>query len=136
MQSAAPNISRIALSEELALFKGPGDIASIMKQAQEMGTRMQSLNAQLKTQRAVGIAGAGMVEVEVNGVGEVLRISIEPQLIESGDREMIEDLVPAAVNQALAKAKQMHVDAMQELTGGLNVPGLSSALEEMTGPSE
>ena len=77
-----------------------------------------------------------MVEVEVNGVGEVLRISIEPQLIESGDREMIEDLVPAAVNQALAKAKQMHVDAMQELTGGLNVPGLSSALEEMTGSSE
>jgi len=118
------------------LFKGLGDIASIMKQAQEMGTRMQSLNAQLKTQRAVGIAGAGMVEVEVNGVGEVLRISIEPQLIESGDREMIEDLVPAAVNQALAKAKQMHVDAMQELTGGLNVPGLSSALEEMTGSSE
>ena len=75
MQSAAPNISSIALSEELALFKGLGDIASIMKQAQEMGTRMQSLNAQLKTQRAVGIAGAGMVEVEVNGVGEVLRIS-------------------------------------------------------------
>ena len=69
------------------------------------------------------------------GHGEILRVKIEPGLVERGDREMIEDLLPAAVNQATAKAKQLHVDAM---TDGMDMPGLNEALEQMAGggPSE
>ncbi len=115
------------------MFKGIGDLASAMKQAQQMGTMMQDLSQRLKTQRVVGNAGGGMVEVEVNGVGELLRVSIEPTLVETGDREMIEDLIPAAVNQALAKAKQLHSDAMKDMAGGLNIPGLTEALGDLTG---
>ena len=80
----------------------------------------------------MGKTGGGMVEVEVNGLGEVLRLTIDPQLVERGEREMIEDLVPAAVNQALAKAKQLHVEAMQSMTRDLDVPGLNEAIAQLT----
>jgi len=115
------------------LFKGLGDLASVMKQAQQMGSMMQGVTQRLKSQRAIGTAGGGMVEAEVNGVGELLRVTIEPSLVERSDREMIEDLIPAAVNQALDKAKQLHADAMKDVAGGLNIPGLSEALGNLTG---
>ncbi len=74
-----------------------------------------------------------MVDVETNGLGEVLRVKIDPQLVANGDREMIEDLLPAAINQASMKAKQLHAEAMQSMTEGLNVPGLNDALSQITG---
>jgi hypothetical protein len=115
------------------MFKGFGDIASIMKQAQQMGTKMQALNDELRTKRTAGNAGGGLIEVEVNGLAEVLAVRIDPSLIEKGDREMIEDLLPAAFNAAQQKAKQLHAEAMQQLTGGLNLPGLEDALGQFTG---
>jgi nucleoid-associated protein EbfC len=115
------------------MFKGLGDLTGMLKQAKEMGARLQSLNEELKQRRAIGTAGAGMVEVEVNGLGQVLRVTIDPALIERRDKEMIEDLVPAAVNQAVAKSKEMHAEAMRSLTGGMNLPGLDDALSKMTG---
>ena len=117
------------------MFQGLGNFASILRQAQQMGSRRRELNERLKSQRATGSAGAGMVTAEVNGLGELLKVSIEPQLVETGDREMIEDLIPAAVNQAVAKSKQLHADAMKSMTSELNVPGLSEALSQMTGES-
>ena len=114
------------------LLKGMGDIASLMKQAQQMGSMMQSVTERLKNERVVGSAGGGMVEAEVNGIGEVLRVTVEATLVERGDREMIEDLIPAAVNLALTKAKQRHADAMKEIAGGLDVPGLGEALGRIT----
>jgi len=80
----------------------------------------------------MGSAGGGMVEVESNGHGEVLRIKIDPAL---EDREMIESLLPAAVNDASAKAKELHVELMQSVTGDLNLPGLDDALSQLTGDS-
>ena len=75
-----------------------------------------------------------MVSVEVNGLGEVLRVTVEPQLVEGGDREMIEDLLPAAINQALEKAKKLHAEAMgSTITGGMDMPGLSEAISQLTG---
>ena len=68
-----------------------------------------------------------MVEIEVNGLGEVLRARVDPTLFASGDREMLEELLPAAINQAQAKAKQLHREAMQSMTEGLNLPGLNEA---------
>jgi DNA-binding YbaB/EbfC family protein len=115
------------------MFKGLANVASLMRSAQQMTGKMQAANEQLKSQRAQAAAGGGMVEVEVNGLGEVLRLTIDPQLVERGEREMIEDLVPAAVNQALAKAKQLHVEAMQSMTRDLDVPGLNEAIAQLTG---
>ena len=118
------------------MFKGLGNlgnIANMMQQAQQMGGKMQEINDQLRTERVQGSAGGGMIEVEVNGLGEVLRVTIEPSLVEKGETGMIEDLVPAAINQAQAKAKQLHADGMKSLTEGINLPGLSDAISKFTG---
>ena len=118
------------------MFKGLGNISSLLKQAQEMGSRMQGINDELRTQRAEASVGGGMVKVEVNGVGEVLRLEIDPTLIERGEREMLEDLIPAAVNQALVKAKQLHADAMQSITSDIDLPGLNETLAKFTGGNQ
>lgn len=118
------------------MFKGLSNLGSLLKQAQQIGGRMQELNEQLKRQTAVGSAGGGMVEVEVNGLAEVLRCRIEEKLIAQGDRELIEDLLVTAVNQAMAKTKQMHAEAMQSLTGGMSLPGLDEAMQKFLGSVE
>jgi len=115
------------------MFKGLSNIASLMRQAQQMGGKIQALNEKLKNERATASTGAGMVEVEVNGLGEVLRVKIDPSLVERGDREMIEDLLPGAVNQAVVKARELHADAMKSMTEDLNVPGLDEAISQITG---
>ncbi len=102
-----------------------------MKQAQEMSTRMQALQEELKTRRATGSSGGGLVEVDVNGLAEALAVRIDPTLFEKQDREMIEDLLPAAFNAAQQKAKQMHAEAMQSITGGINLPGLQEAMAQI-----
>jgi len=104
-----------------------------MKQAQEMGGRMQALQEELKTKKATGAAGGGLVEVDVNGAGEALAVRIDPSLIEKGERELIEDLLPAAINAAQAKAKQMHAEALQGLAGGLPIEGFADMLSQLPG---
>jgi nucleoid-associated protein EbfC len=116
------------------VFKGLGNLANLgalMKQAQEMGSRMQTIQEELKTKKATGAAGGGLVEVDVNGLGEALTVRIEPSLVEKGEREMIEDLLPAAFNAAQAKAKQMHTEALQGLTGGLPIDGIADMLSQL-----
>ena len=115
------------------MFKGLAGLGSLLKQAHEISGRMKGLNEQLRARRATGSAGGGMVEVEVNGLLEVLRCHIDQQLFEQGDREMIEDLVATALNQAINNGKQLHMEAMKSLTGGLDVPGLDAALENLLG---
>lgn len=110
------------------MFKGLSNLASLIKQAQQVGSRIQAVNEELKGKRATGTAGGGMVEVEVDGLGQVLRVTIDPTLIERKDRELIEDLVPAAVNAAVTKSKELHADALKGLTGGMDLPGLKEAL--------
>ena len=117
------------------MFKGLGNLANLagmLKQAQQMGSRMQELNESLRGRRAEGTAGAGMVVVEVNGLGEVLSCRINPSV--AADRELIEDLIPAAVNAALARAKPLHAEAMKDLAAGMDLPGLDEMLAKMTGP--
>ncbi len=113
------------------MLKGLSQLANlpgILKQAQEMGGRLQQLNAELKTKRVTGAAGGGLVEVDANGLGEALAVRIDPSLIEKQDRELLEDLLPTAINAAQQKAKELHAESMQSLAGGLNLPGLSEAL--------
>lgn len=113
------------------MLKGLGGLANlgnIVKQAQEMNSKMQALGEQLKTKRATGAAGGGLVEVDVNGAGEVIAVRLDEGLVARGDREMLEDLLPAACNAAREKAQQLHQEAMQEMTGDLNLPGLGDML--------
>src|SRR5688572_837016 len=106
----------------MSIFKNLGNLAGIMKQAQEMSARMQSANQELKTRRVYGTAGGNMVSVEANGQGQILRLSIDPEFFSKMDRELLEDLVPAAVNQAVAKAKELQSELMQGLTQGVEIP--------------
>lgn len=115
------------------MLKGLANIGTLMKQAQQMGGRVEEMNAQLKQQRATGSSGGGMVEVEVNGVGEVLRLTIDPKLIENNERDMIEDLVPAAVNQAIQKSHELRAEAMKSLTQGIELPGIEDAIAKFSG---
>lgn len=115
------------------MFKGLGNLASLMRQASQLNGKMQALSEQLKAQRVVGTAGGGMVEAEVNGLGELLRVKIDPLLVERGEREMIEDLVPAAVNQAVAKARELHMAAMRSMTEGLDLPGMEGLMDSLRG---
>ena len=114
------------------MLKGLGNLGSMLRSAQEMGGKLQAINVQLKAQSVTGSSGGGMVQVEANGLGEVLRIKIDPQLVERGEREMIEDLLPAATNQAIQKARQLHTEAMQGMASGLNIPGLNEAMSQFT----
>lgn len=118
------------------MLKGLSQLANlpgILKQAQEMGAKVQQLQAELRAKRVTGAAGGGMVEVDCNGLGEVLAVRLDPALVAKGDREMLEDLLPAAVNAAQAKAREAHAEGMQQLTGGMNLPGLSEALGAIDG---
>jgi DNA-binding YbaB/EbfC family protein len=118
------------------VFKGLGNLANIgalVKQAQEMGGKMQAIQEELKSKKATGAAGGGLVEVDVNGLSEVLAVRIDPSLVEKGEREMIEDLLPAAFNAAQAKAKQMHAEALQGLAGGLPMGGFADILSQLPG---
>lgn len=110
------------------VFKGLSNIGSLLQQAREIGNKMQGLTEELRNRRVTGAAGGGMVEIEVNGLMEVLRCRIDQQLVAQGDRELLEDLVASAVNQAIGKGKQLHADAMKSMTGGMDIPVLERAL--------
>ena len=110
------------------MFKGLSNFASLMRSAQEMQTRMTELQESLRQLRIEGIAGGGMVKVEVNGQQQVLSCRIEPELF--SDREVLEDLVVAATNQALEKAKAAAAQEMSKLAGDVDIPGLGSMLEK------
>jgi DNA-binding YbaB/EbfC family protein len=115
------------------MFQGLGSLTSLWKQAGQLGGQLEKLGEELRKRHTTGISGGGMVEVEINGALEVLRCKLDPQLMAQGDRELIEDLVVAAVNQAIGKAKQLHADSLKDLTGGLQLPGIREALEKISG---
>jgi nucleoid-associated protein EbfC len=116
------------------VFKGLANLGSLLKQAQQIGGQMGQITEEMRKMRATGSAGGGMVEIEVNGLMEVLRCHIDPQLFAQNDRELLEDLVVAAINQATSKGKQMHADKVRELTGGLPLPGVfQEALAKFSG---
>lgn len=110
-----------------------GNLGSLIKQAKQLEGRLAGIGDELRSKRATGQAGGGMVELEVNGMEEVLSCKIDPSLLSTGDRELLEDLICAAANQAIGKAKQLHADAMRNLAGGISLPGLDDALSKMAG---
>ena len=107
------------------------DLEQLMKQAQDMGGKMQELQEKLRHRTAQATVGGGMVEVTVNGQLEVLEVKIDPQAIDPRDVEMLQDLVVAAVNQAMARAREMAQKEMQAASGPL--AGLFDKLGESSG---
>lgn len=105
------------------MFKGLGNIAQLIKQAQNIGPKMEEMSQELQQKRVTGSAGGGMITVHANGLGQILSVEIDPLLEEKADFEMVRDLLPAAINQAVAKSKELHVEAMKSLSGGLPLPG-------------
>jgi DNA-binding YbaB/EbfC family protein len=100
-------------------------MGNLMKQAQQMQQKMMKLQEEIAQKTLDASVGGGMVTVTVNGKSEVLRIKIEPQVVDPNDVEMLEDLIVAGVNEALRKAQEMMAEEMSKLTGGLKIPGLS-----------
>ena len=113
------------------MFKGLGQLASLMKNAHELQGRMKDMQDNLRRLKAEGTAGGGMVTVEVNGQQQVLSCRIEQSLFDDGDREMVEDLVVSAVNQALEKIKQATADEMGKLAGGIDMSSLNDTLSQL-----
>ena len=108
----------------MADFKMP-DLGGLMEAAQRMQREMQRVQDQLEHVKVEASSGGGMVTAVVNGKLEVLALRIDASVVDPKDIAMLQDLVAAAVNQALAKAKQVAQDELAKVTGGLNVPGLT-----------
>ncbi|WP_291297745.1 YbaB/EbfC family nucleoid-associated protein [Elioraea sp.] len=98
------------------------NLANMMKQAQEMQGRMQEMQERLAQAEVQGASGAGMVQVTMNGKGEVKRLKIDKVLADPAEIEVLEDLVVAALADAKAKAEAMTAEEMGKVTGGLNLP--------------
>jgi nucleoid-associated protein EbfC len=102
-------------------MKGMGDM---MKQAQKLQAKMVKLQEELAEKTVETSAGGGMVKVIANGKQQIVSIKIEKEVVDPEDVEMLQDLVLAAVNDALAKSQEMVSGEMSKLTGGLKIPGL------------
>ena len=113
------------------MFKELANLGSLLKNARELGGRVQAISDELRGRRATGSAGGGLVEIEVNGLVEVLRCGIDPKLLARSDPEFLEDLVKTAMNQAVAKAKEFHAEAVRSATAGMNLPGVQEAIGKM-----
>jgi DNA-binding YbaB/EbfC family protein len=98
------------------------DLAQLFAKAQEAQAKLAEIQRQLAARRVEGTAGGGMVSAEVSGALRVLRISIEPALLASGDREMLQDLTAAAVNAALTNAQRLMQEEMQKASSALGLP--------------
>ncbi len=100
------------------------NIGKLMKQAQEMQAKMAKVQEELASKEVEGSSGGGMVAVKMNGQQEVLSVKIEPEVFDDGDREMLEDLVVAAINEARRLSLELAKEEMSKITGGLPMPGL------------
>ena len=101
-----------------------GDMGNLLKQAQEMQRQLDRARDELRSAVVTGSAGGGAVRVEVNGEGQVNRISIRPETLSGGDASRVEDLVLAAVRDGIAKAATLREERLARVTGGLNLPGI------------
>jgi hypothetical protein len=96
----------------------------ILRQAQMMQKKMAQMQEELKTRTVEASSGGGMVSVTASGAKEILSLSIDPAVVDPEDVDMLQDLILAAVNEALKKATEMVEGEMGQLTGGMKIPGL------------
>jgi len=102
----------------------PGNMNNMMKQAQKMQQDMLKAQQELEEKTVEASVGGGAITVTVSGKKELLKIKIDPDVVQGDDIEMLEDLILAAVNEGMRKADEMAASQMNKITGGLNIPGL------------
>lgn len=106
------------------MAQGIGGMGNLLKQAQEMQSRMAKIQEELAQKTVDGSSGGGMVQVTVNGQLSLCAVKIDPSVINAQEKEMLEDLVLAAVNDGMRKARDMVSAEMSKITGGFKIPGL------------
>lgn len=106
------------------MAQGIGGMGNLLKQAQEMQARLVKIQEELAQKTVEGSSGGGMIQVTVNGQMNFSRMTIDPAVINAEEKEMLEDLIIAAVNDGLRKARDMVSAEMSRITGGLKIPGL------------
>ena len=99
-------------------------LGDIMRQAQALQERMAKLQEEAAKKTVEASSGGGMVTVKVSGRQQLLSITIDPEIIKSGDVEMLQDLIMAAINEGFRKSQELIAEEMKGMTGGLNIPGL------------
>ena len=102
-----------------------GGLGNMMKQVQQMQAKMEEMQAALEELEIEASSGGGMVKAVVSGKGNLKSITIDPEVVDKDDVEMLQDLIIAAINQAKDKATEAQQEQMAGLTGGLNIPGLN-----------
>jgi len=100
------------------------NMKEMMRQAQRLQTKMGQLQSELATKEIEASVGGGMVKAVANGKPEIVSITIEKEVVDPEDIEMLQDLIVAAVNEALGRSKEMVEGEMAKLTGGLKLPGM------------
>ncbi|MHB0936501.1 MAG: YbaB/EbfC family nucleoid-associated protein [Armatimonadota bacterium] len=104
---------------------GGGNLGKmLMKQMEEMQRKMERIQAELGEERIEATSGGGMVTATASGLGELVDLQVKPEVVDPDDVEMLQDLILAAVNEALQRANRRREERMGEVTGGMNVPGL------------
>lgn len=106
------------------MAKGLGGMGDLLKQAQEMQARLAQVQEELRRKHVEASAGGGMVRVTVNGQMEFSVIKLDPTVVDPQEKEMLEDLILAAVNEGVRRAREMVSEEMGKVTGGLKIPGL------------
>ncbi|MDA0738852.1 MAG: YbaB/EbfC family nucleoid-associated protein [Nitrospirae bacterium] len=107
------------------MSKNPfGNMGNLMKQAQEMQERLGKIQEEAETKTVEASAGGGMVTITANGGMKITKIVIDPEVLKSEDPEMLQDLLVAATNEALRKAKELMAEEVKGLTGGMGIPGM------------
>ena len=99
-------------------------LGNILKQAQQMHAKISQLQEEMAGKTVETSSGGGMVNIVMNGKQEVLSVRIDPEVINKEDVEMLQDLIAAAVNEAIRKSQEMMAEEMKKITGGLSIPGL------------
>ncbi|TAJ97894.1 YbaB/EbfC family nucleoid-associated protein [bacterium] len=106
------------------MSKGPGGMGNLFKQAQEIQARLAQVQEDLARKTVEASSGGGMVQVKVNGHLEFSSIKVDPAVVNPQEQEMLEDLILAAVNEGLRRARAMVSEEMSKVTGGFKIPGL------------
>ena len=103
---------------------GPSNMQAVLKQAQKMQEDMAQKQAELEEREYETSAGGGVVNVKINGKREILSVKIDPEVVDHDDVETLEDLVTAAVNEAIKTVEAVSAEEMQKITGSMGLPGM------------
>ena len=103
---------------------GPSNMQAMLKQAQKMQEDMAAMQEELESREYDVSAGGGVVNVKINGKKEILSVKISPEVVDPDDIETLEDLIVAAVNEAVKKVESVSADEMQKITGSIGLPGM------------